>query len=172
MLSPLNPVNMPIVDGVAMPRDFYVVLKEPALLAGMCYPWRATPWKNLGATGFANIVCLADEQVFYNPSPLRLLYARELEDLHYGGYPTNAGRQEKLVREATEIVVKSLNRGEGTIVHCVGGIGRTGTVIGCVLRELGMPAETAISYLDRVNKARGIRGWPETAWQAEMVRKY
>jgi protein-tyrosine phosphatase len=123
----------------------------------MCYPWRSTPWKSLGAAGFANVVCLADDQVFYNPSPLRLLHARELEDLHHGGYPTSAARQEKMVREATEIVVKSLGRGEGTIVHCIGGIGRTGTVIGCALRELGLPADQVIEYLDSAQQVIEVR---------------
>jgi protein-tyrosine phosphatase len=155
-----------------MPHDFYVVLKEPSPLAGMHFPRGRTPWKNLGAAGFTSIVCLVDSQVFYNPYPLRVLYSAELEDLHYGTWPRDPVRQERLVREATKIIVKGLDNGEGIIVHCAGGIGRTGTVLGCVLRELGFPADMVIRYLDMINKQRGIRGWPESEWQAEMVRKY
>jgi protein-tyrosine phosphatase len=65
-----------------------------------------------------------------------------------------------------------MEAGKGIVVHCVGGIGRTGTVIGCVLRDLGFSADEVIDYLDRINKSRGFRGWPETEWQAEMVRRY
>lgn len=62
--------------------------------------------------------------------------------------------------------------GEGIIVHCVGGIGRTVMVLGCVLRDLGFSVERVIDYLDRINRLRGLKGWPEAEWQAEMVRKY
>jgi protein-tyrosine phosphatase len=62
--------------------------------------------------------------------------------------------------------------GEGIVVHCVGGIGRTGTVIGCVLRDLGFSADEVINYLDDLNKERGFGGWPETEWQEEMIRRY
>ncbi len=48
------------------------------------------------------------------------------------------------------------------MVHCHGGTGRTGTVLGCVLRELGVQAAEVIDFLDRVHKARGKPGWPES----------
>ena len=53
-----------------------------------------------------------------------------------------------------------------------GGIGRTGTVLGCVLRDLGFSADEVLNYLDEINKLRGFGGWPETEWQGEMVQKY
>ena len=53
-----------------------------------------------------------------------------------------------------------------------GGTGRTGTVIGCVLRVLGRPAPQVICYLDDLNKARGKLGWPEAKWQAELVERF
>ena len=67
---------------------------------------------------------------------------------------------------------EKIDAGEGVVVHCMGGIGRTGTVIGCVLRDFGFSADEVVAYLDRINRSRGLRGWPETEWQAEMVRKY
>jgi protein-tyrosine phosphatase len=168
----LSVKEMPKIDGIAIPMDLYVVTDTPAPLAGMYFPRGRTPWKNLGSAGFGSIVCLVDQQVFYDPSPLMLLYTAELEDLHHGNYPRDPVRQERLVREATQAVVKELVKGDGVIVHCAGGTGRTGTVIGCVLREFGLSADTVIRYLDEINKRRGVRGWPESGWQAEMVRKY
>jgi hypothetical protein len=36
--SLLSPFDMPVIDGIKIPLNLYVVLKEPALLAGMSYP--------------------------------------------------------------------------------------------------------------------------------------
>ncbi len=41
--SLLSPLEMPVIDGVKIPLNLYVVLKEPALLAGMSYPGMRTP---------------------------------------------------------------------------------------------------------------------------------
>ncbi len=46
----------------------------------------------------------------------------------------------------------------------MGGIGRTGTVLGCVLRDLGFCADEVVNYLDKINRLRGVRGWPEVKW--------
>ena len=172
MPSLLSPLEMPAIDGLKMPRNFYIVLREPSLLAGMSYPEVFTPWEKMKAAGFTGVVCLCDSRVSYDPSPLRVLYSAELEDLHLGNSPRNPEYQEALVRQAAAFVGRKMETGEGVVVHCMGGIGRTGMVLGCVLRDLGFSAGVVIDYLDRINRLRGVRGWPETEWQAEMVRKY
>ncbi len=170
--SLLSPQLMPVIDGIRMPMKLYVVLKEPVLLAGMSYPGMNTPWEKMGDAGFSNVVCLCDSEVTYDPYPLKVLFSAELEDLHYGNAPYDPEAQELLVRKVTDAVRREMDSGEGVVIHCVGGIGRTGTVIGCILRDLGFPAEEVVAYLDKINRARGFRGWPETEWQAEMVHKY
>lgn len=75
-----------------------------------------------------------------------------------------------------------MNEGEGIVVHCMGGTGRTGTVIGCVLRDLGYSADEIISYLNELNKERHFskkpkeerprKVWPESAWQGEIIKRY
>ncbi len=95
-----------------------------------------------------------------------------MEDLHYGNSPQDPATEEGLSRQAAALVRRKIDAGEGVVVHCMGGIGRTGTVIGCVLRDLGFSADEVVGYLDRINRSRGLRGWPEPAWQAEMVWKY
>jgi hypothetical protein len=169
----LRPAEMPHIPKMNMPNDFYVVLDEPALLAGMCYPPSNTSWRTLSAAGFIDVVCLCESPPNYRPGSLRIAYANKLEDLHYGHKPVDPAQQEVLVSDAVQVVLQSLDAGHGVIVHCVGGIGRTGIVIGCTLRALGVPADTVIRYLDDLTKARGIkRGWPETEWQAQIVRNY
>jgi len=38
-------------------------------------------------------------------------------------------------------------------------------MIGCVLRELGFPTDEVLGFLDKLHKARGKPGWPESPWQ-------
>ena len=52
------------------------------------------------------------------------------------------------------------------------GTRRTGAVLGCVLRSLGYPGAQVLRYLDRLNRARGQDGWPESGWQASLVEEY
>ena len=168
----LNPINMPAIKGIRIPLNLYVVLNEPALLAGMCYPVMRTPWQNIRDAGFSGIMCLCDSKVPYNPYPLEVLFSAEMEDLHYGFPPINPQMQEELVREAAEVTKQEIEAGKGVIVHCMGGIGRTGTVLGCVLKDLGFNVDEVINYLDKINKLRGVKGWPEVKWQKDMVQKY
>jgi len=121
------------IEGIETPRLFYLVLNDPAPLAGMSYPGMRMPWRRLYALGFRHVVCLCNAQVDYNPAPLRMLRKVEMEDLHHGNGPLNPAMNEKLVLEAVEAINARLDNGEGVAVHCVGGTGRTGTVIGCVL---------------------------------------
>ncbi|MCQ1534898.1 hypothetical protein FTO70_04170 [Methanosarcina sp. KYL-1] len=172
MSSLLTPLEMPVIDGIRMPLNLYVVLKEPSLLAGMSYPGFRTPWEKIAEAGFSGVICLCGSEVSYDPYPLKVLFSAEMEDLHYGNPPQDPATEEWLVRRAVNVVRREMDAGDGVVVHCMGGIGRTGTVLGCVLRDLGFSADEVIGYLDRINKSRGLRGWPETKWQAEMVRKY
>jgi protein-tyrosine phosphatase len=130
------------------------------------------PWRRLYGLGFRHVVCLCGEHVDYNPAPLRMLRRVEMEDLHHGNDPRDPAMNERLVRESVDLINDCLEKGEGVAVHCVGGTGRTGTVIGCVLRSRGYSAGEVIAYLDDINKLRGRRGWPEAPWQADMVRRF
>ena len=138
----------------------------------MAYPGMRMPWQPLYRLGFRHVVCLCGDRVEYNPSPLRLLHAVAMEDLHHGNEPLYQAKNEKMARDAAAIINETLEKGEGVAVHCIGGTGRTGTVIGCVLRSRGYSAGDIIAWLDRVNKQRGRRGWPESPWQADMVRRF
>ncbi|WP_239450961.1 protein-tyrosine phosphatase family protein [Methanosarcina horonobensis] len=170
--SLLSPREMPSIEGIRIPLNFYIVLKEPVLLAGMSRPRKATPWEKIGEAGFSNVVCLSSSEVCYNPYPLKVLFCAELEDLYFGYDPDDPEREERLIRQATDAIRKKMDEGEGIVVHCLGGIGRTGTVLGCVLRDLGFSVKEILDYLDEINMLRGFGGWPETEWQGEMVRKY
>jgi protein-tyrosine phosphatase len=168
----LSPVEMPEIHGIQSPQAFYQVLQAPASLAGMAYPRPHTPWEAINKAGFQHVVCLANNQVDYDPAPLKILHSVELEDLVHGGPPADPKREERLIQKAVTIAAERLLAGEGVVVHCMGGTGRTGTVIGCLLRQIGYPAQEVLAYLDGLNQTRGRSGWPESFWQAHFVRSY
>lgn len=168
----LMSADMPSIPSLLMPYNFYWVLQHPAPLAGMPYPTIRTPWPAIGEAGFAHVVCLTESPPAYDPTPLNVLHAVELEDLVFGDPPRVPEQEEARIREATAVAIGALAAGEGVIVHCYGGRGRAGTVLGCILRDLGYEAAEVCDYLDRLHKARGKTGWPEAAWQAEMVERF
>jgi hypothetical protein len=163
--------DMPSIPGLAVPYDFYWVLQYPAPLAGMPYPSLRTPWPDLAAAGFRHVICLEAHGPVYDPSPLIVSHRMSLQDLYGGIVPHHPEQEDRLIREAAHAVVCRLQAGEGVVVHCAGGTGRTGTVIGCVLRSLGISAAQVITYLDHLHRARGRSGWPESGWQSQVVQR-
>lgn len=164
--------SMPRVAGFDVPRDLYCVALEPAPLFGMPYPASRSheDWQALASTGASGVLCLASQTPGYDPSPLELIGAAELEDLFHGGPPRDPTAELALVRGLVDRVFERLAAGTGVVVHCAGGTGRTGTVLGCVLVRLGAEPGRAVEYLDGVHRARGRAGWPEAEWQAEVVK--
>lgn len=159
--------EMPAVAGLRVPRDLHVVLRAPVLLGGMRFP-DASRWQALHDAGFRRVVCLVTEEPPYDPSPLKLGGAIHLTDLVGGRHPPDEQRETQFVSRAVQAVMDALRAGEGVVVHCAGGCGRTGTVLGCVLVLLGHEPSAVIAYLRSIHESRG-RTWPESPWQSELV---
>jgi hypothetical protein len=154
---------------LAVPADFYWVAREPVPLAGMAYPGRVD-WSTLAGEGVGHVVCLTHDVPRYDPAPLECTAIR-LEDLYNGGTPSDPDAEAARVGLAADAVVASLDAGVGVAVHCMGGRGRAGTVIGVTLVRLGHDPEDVVEYLHRVHVGRGRKdGWPESPWQAATVR--
>lgn len=84
----------------------------------------------------------ADRTVF----PILDFGAAEDSDAFYALVHTTAGK---------------LRKGIHVLVHCAGGIGRTGTFAGCVLKALGLPM--------RLLEESG--SYPETDKQMELIKR-
>jgi protein-tyrosine phosphatase len=67
------------------------------------------------------------------------------------------------MRRILDTIDDALEEGRTVFVHCRGGIGRTGTVIGCHLRRHGASAEEALEALG---------GRPETEEQYAIIRRW
>jgi len=77
----------------------------------------------------------------------------------------------ELMREALDAIDTALAAGELVYVHCWGGVGRTGTVLGCHLLEGGCDRERVLDELAamRAGTARASRTSPETSAQRAFV---
>ena len=145
-----------------MITSLFLVAETPALLAGMAFPQPETDWPALHRRGFAHVVRL--HPAGYDATPL-IAHDIALEDLYGGAVPRYPDAERRRVWEAAQLAAEYVNRGEGVVVHCVGGTGRTGTVLACALRELGRSADEAIAAV-REHRPR----WPESTWQENVVR--
>lgn len=69
---------------------------------------------------------------------------------------------------------QALLAGKKVYVHCYGGIGRTGTVVGCFLVRHGMDGRAALKHLAELRKSTP-RYWieaPESPEQVQMVLEW
>ena len=79
----------------------------------------------------------------------------------------------ELTKAALDAIDAHLAAGETVYVHCWGGVGRTGTIIGCWLsrhHEPGQPALDRLRELWKRNPKSGWRRTPETKAQEDYVR--
>ena len=158
------------LGALCVPDDLYWIARAPVALAGMPFPGRAD-WQLLHEHGIGHVVCLTHDVAPYDPAPCSVgTFA--LQDLVDGRAPARPEAERAVVERAADDVVAHLARGIGVAVHCMGGRGRTGTVLGVVLVRLGHPPERVVAHLDRLARARGRRGWPESPWQADVVLSY
>ncbi len=75
------------------------------------------------------------------------------------------------MKEILDEVDAALAANKIVYLHCMGGIGRTGTTIGCYLARHGLRGDQALEML--ANLRRDVPGWyqqsPETSAQRELV---
>lgn len=167
----LDGADMPEFDGVAVPEDFWWALPPPIPLAGMPYPPVDFHWTQAATHGFRTVVCLADDTPGYDPSPLRCKAVR-LVNLSGGKLPDDPKDELIKVRRVVDAVTTSLARSEGVLVHCGGGRGRSGTVVGAALVALGKDPGDVAAWLDEVHRDRGRLGWPESPWQCTVLGRF
>lgn len=75
------------------------------------------------------------------------------------------------LREALDEIEKARKRG-AVYVHCRGGCGRTGVVIGCYLVERGADPAMALARVHQLTRALWNKQCPETSEQIQMVRTW
>jgi len=183
--DPLFGVRLGVVP---FTRSYWVV--PGRLLAGF-YPASPDPvgatekLLQLLAVGVRHVVNLTEERqgnysgqglVNYEPELLELADRQDLTVEHHR-HPIRdltAPRIESMVAILDDID-DAVRRGRPSYVHCWGGRGRTGTVVGCYLARHGMAVGDAalamIRYLRRTD-AKAEAEAPETAEQKDFVLRW
>ena len=72
------------------------------------------------------------------------------------------------------LITSQMEQGHGVYVHCWGGVGRTGTVLGCLAVERGVPRDMVLDELARLraDTQRATRESPETDEQMDYIRNW
>lgn len=139
-------------------------------ILAMPLPSQMIPWCDLEVLGLGYVLRLASEAPAYDPTPLKLLPEVGLQDLADGDPPSDPEAEAAKIEMAAEMLLNVLPK-SGVVVHCVGGRGRTGTVIGRALCLAGIASPTRVS--DTLNEAYrrvGKGGWPEAEWQHDVLK--
>ena len=157
------------------PHDSYWVIPG-RLLAGP-YPGAAdepTARAQLAAFGEAGVRCFVDLTEKHELEP----YAHLLKDIgaRHVRHPirdVDIPTDDEMRRTLAEIRA-ALDAGETVYVHCMGGVGRTGTVVGCLLVEDGRSAADALAHLQSLRRGcvREHRPSPETGAQRRFVEAW
>ena len=131
----------------------------------------------LGIRTFVDLTAPADRMTPYEGllaeleeeagSPLRRI-SLPIADM---GIPEAGETMQTILRHIRE----SSRQSPAVYVHCWGGIGRTGTVVGCWLRECGYDAESSLAhvqhlYASNMPKVRIHPESPQTPAQKDYIR--
>lgn len=130
-------------------------------LAAMSYPQSEDAFTLLNQIGIRAVLNLSERPLFYEtPNTIGMLIAH----IPVADYTAPTLNQ---VQEAVATISSCLDKNMPIAVHCMAGIGRTGTILACYLVKTGMPANEAISLI-RERRPGSI----ETAEQVAVVYEY
>jgi ADP-ribosyl-[dinitrogen reductase] hydrolase len=156
-------------------------VNQGRLLAGE-YPGNKEPTRSrqkidilvdAGIRTFVDLTTPADRLEPYEPLLRAVALARGLDLRHVSfPIPDNDVVQDHEYDRIADAIAEAKAHG-GVYVHCWGGVGRTGTVIGCALVDEGLSYEKTIGRLGTLRSAtrKADRQAPEVQVQQEVIKR-
>ena len=153
-------------------------LATPANVAGRIWlaamPGRLQPWDEFLALarrhGITRVVCLTPrhEVVSLSPAYARALASGELPFAWQELPMRDLGLAEQAQGFADGITVlaDAVRAGDGLLLHCAAGIGRTGTAAACLLKRLGVSTAQALQDVRHAGSS------PESALQSGLITRF
>jgi protein-tyrosine phosphatase len=126
--------------------------------------------RDLKAAGTRAIVCLLARDEFARYGVENLLDSYRQAGFDVLHIPTVDGRppNQAELKEAVRWMQHKIAKGENVVVHCVGGIGRAGTVAACWLKSRGLGDRAAIAKVREVRSPRAV----ETRIQEQAIEAF
>ena len=128
-----------------------------------------------GVRTFVDLTAPADALEPYEPVLRRLPFGPDAERLSFPIKDVSITHAEGMCR-ILDAIDSALAADHAVYVHCWGGVGRTGTVVGCWLVRHGKTGDEAVAEVNRLfqfmtpKKLAGHPVSPETGEQREMIR--
>ena len=125
---------------------------------------------SIKAQGIHKILCLVpmEELHYYGVSCLLDTYRNEGFDIKHAPILDQKIPSIELMNDMIDWARKSMSEGHSVLVHCVGGLGRSGMIAAVLLRSYGVSSEDALKLIRKNRSQRAI----ETAIQEEFVRRF
>lgn len=100
-------------------------------------------------------------------------YETQIERLNFPILDYDVPTPEQM-KDILDVIDEKLAAGERVYVHCIGGRGRTGTVVGCYLVRHGASGERALAMIENLRKdtANWWKSSPESDAQVDFVKNW
>jgi len=140
------------------------------LLAGEYPAVHLTAMRATGITDFIDLTTVDEGLPAYSE---RLATGQQWQRFGIADYSVPSTARMGQILDA---IGRAITRGGLLYLHCHGGVGRTGTVAGCLLVAHGFSAQQALELIARkwqvVAKSARLPNSPETDEQREFIRRW
>ncbi len=166
------------------PADWMYWVAEGQLLAGP-YPGSSDPREHrskiqtLVAARIATVINLMQGPELLRFAPYQPVFGElAAEQVGFLQFPIRdvSVPSQDLMLSILDAIDESMHQGRAVYVHCWGGVGRTGTVVGCWMLRHGLATPddvlTKLARLRNQDKMRGNRESPETEEQRMFVQEW
>jgi ADP-ribosyl-[dinitrogen reductase] hydrolase len=126
-----------------------------------------------GIRTFVDLTTGDDGLVPYDRLVAEAAERRGLPLAHHSAPIPDLGTVDDTAYDELVDLVTARQRHGGVYVHCWGGVGRTGTVVGCLLAASGLAHDEVLAQLGelRSGTSKAVRACPETPGQLDVLRR-